>query len=140
MQKNMDFYENQNRSKQPQNRVLAKNGPHNRTQRIFLTHLNRFPAQKLHGTPHSCKICHFPRVFTYFRPGFQVLFLRYGHSLYKTHTADLPVSSLPIGMSQTSPLLNPFFNQLSSKPPFHMAEPHISTFGLSPPYRIVTLL
>ena len=52
MQKNLDFYKNRNPSKQPQNKVLAKNGPHNRNQQIFLTHLNRFPAQKLHGTEH----------------------------------------------------------------------------------------
>ena len=121
--KNPDFYENQNPSKHPQNTVLAKNGPHNRNQRIFLTNLDQFSSQKLHGTPHSCKICHFPRVFTYFRPGFQVLFLRYSHSLYKTHTADLPVSSFPIGISHTTlpappwtPLIRDCLHFISGKP------------------------
>ena len=36
---------------------------------ILLTHLNQVWSQKLHGTPHSCKISHFTNVFTLFRVG-----------------------------------------------------------------------
>ena len=72
--KHQDFYENQNPSKQPKNKGLAKYGCYNRNQHIFLTNLNQFSSQKLHGTPHSCKIRHFLRVFAYFRPRFRAIF------------------------------------------------------------------
>ena len=61
--------------------------------------------------------------FCNFRPEFQPIFLRYSHSLYKTHTADLPVSSLPIGMSHTTlpeppctPLIRSELHFISGKP------------------------
>ena len=56
-------------------------------------------------------------------PEFRPIFLRYSHSLYKTHTADLPVSSLPIGMSHTTlpeppctPLIRSGLHFISGKP------------------------
>ena len=61
--------------------------------------------------------------FCNFRPEFRPIFLRYSHSLYKTHTADLPVSSLPIGMSHTTlpeppctPLIRSGLHFISGKP------------------------
>ena len=61
--------------------------------------------------------------FCNFRPEFRPIFLRYSHSLYKTHTADLPVSSLPIGISHTTlpeppwtPLIRSGLHFISGKP------------------------
>ena len=107
MQKNPDFYENPDASKQAKNPYLATRSPRIRIQLIFLTHLDQVSAPQLHGMTHSGRIRRFPRVFVFFSTGFLAIFLRYSHSLYKTRTADPSVSSFPIGMSHTSIMEHP---------------------------------
>ena len=101
IRKNPDFLKNPDPSKQAKNPYLAIKGPQIRIPLIFLTHLHQVSAPQLHGMTHSARIRHFPLVFALFSTGCLAIFLRYSHSLYKTHTADPPVSSFPIGMSHT---------------------------------------
>ena len=118
--KNWIFRKNPDASKQAKNTYLATNGARIRIQHIFLTHLDRVSALQLHGMTHSARIRHCPRVFALFSTGCLVIFLRYSHSLYKTHTADPPVSSFPTGMSHTIILEHPCPLPNPRRAPLHL--------------------
>ena len=100
MQKNPDFCENQNRSKQPKNRVLAKNGPQNRNQSIFLVRTVVSNPKSSTECPIHEKSVIFPEFlrtfFGSFFSGMAIPYtkpihrtLRYHPSLYEYHTESI---------------------------------------------------